>query len=78
MHREGLEGNMPSYVRLPGWWETGSFYFCHHFVHFRIFPIFYGKHAQLFECQNKLDITRLEWKPSVQFAILSSLLVRSG
>lgn len=46
--KEVLEGNMPSYLRLPGWWETGSFYFCHHFLHFRVFPIFYGKHAPLF------------------------------
>ena len=42
-----LEGNMPSYLQLSGWWETGSFYFCHSFLCFCIFPIFYGKHAQL-------------------------------
>lgn len=43
--RRVLEGNMPSYLQLSGWWETGSFYFCHNFLCFCIFPIFYGKHA---------------------------------
>lgn len=59
----GLEGNMPSYLQLSGWWETGSFYFCHNFLHFCIFPIFYSKHVQPLGCQNKLHIKRLEWKP---------------
>jgi hypothetical protein len=40
-------------------WVVGnrSFYFCHNFLYFCIFPIFYSKHAQLLLCQkNKLYI----------------------
>lgn len=40
---KGLEGNMPSYLRLSGWWEAGVFLFGPNFFHFRSFPIFYSK-----------------------------------